>query len=508
MIESILLILTVLVLVSVIISIILLTKTSTAKIEAKFDSFEKNQERVEKTLKEELVQNREETSKNSKQLREETLISLKSFNDSLLQTMSNIANLQKDQLDTFSKQLNMLTASNEEKLYKVTQTVEENAKNNRAELSKSLKSFEDNFTSKVNEFNELQKQKFDGLTNRQTELIQSTELKLDKMRETIEAKLKLIQDDTNDKLEKMRATVDEKLHKTLEERLSQSFKIVSERLELVHKGLGEMQTLAVGVGDLKKVLSNVKTRGVLGEIQLGNILEQILTPEQYAKNVATKKDSRDNVEFAIKLPGKDDSGEPVYLPIDSKFPIEDYHVLMNAYEHGEAITIENAAKLFENKIKSFAKDIRDKYIDPPYTTDFGIMFLPVEGLYAEVVRRTSLIEVLQRDFKIIITGPTTLAAILNSLQMGFKTLAIEKRSSEVWKILGAVKTEFERFGGVLKKAREKIDQAGAEIDDLVGTRTRQIQRKLKNVQELPIQESKLYISDGGSENEHEETEEK
>jgi DNA recombination protein RmuC len=508
MIESALLILTVLVSVSVIISIILLTKSSTAKIEAKFDSFEKNQERVEKTLKEEVVQNREETSKNSKQLREETLISLKSFNDSLLQTMSNIANLQKDQLDTFSKQLNILTTSNEEKLYKMTQTVEENAKNNRTELSKSLKSFEDNFTSKVNEFNELQKQKFDGLTNKQTELIQSTELKLDKMRETIEAKLKLIQDDTNDKLEKMRATVDEKLHKTLEERLSQSFKMVSERLELVHKGLGEMQTLAVGVGDLKKVLSNVKARGVLGEIQLGNILEQLLTPEQYGQNVVTKKGSRDNVEFAIKLPGKDDSGEPVYLPIDSKFPVEDYQVLMNAYEHGDAITIENAAKIFENKIKSFAKDIRDKYIDPPYTTDFGIMFLPVEGLYAEVVRRTSLIEVLQRDFKIIITGPTTLAAILNSLQMGFKTLAIEKRSSEVWKILGAVKTEFERFGGVLKKAREKIDQAGAEIDDLVGTRTRQIQRKLKNVQELPIQESKLYISDGGAENEHEEMEEK
>ena len=450
MIASLLIVSTVLAAASVVLLIVLMSRSSSMKIEIGLDSLEKTQGRIEKILKEELSQNREETTNNSKQLREEMIYSLKSFNDSVLTNMTNISNLQKDQLDSFSKQLAVLTTSNEEKLMKMTL---------------------------------------------------STELQLEKMREIIEAKLKLIQDDTNDKLEKMRATVDEKLHKTLEERLSQSFKIVSDRLELVHKGLGEMQNLAVGVGDLKKVLSNVKTRGVLGEIQLGNILEQLLTPDQYAINVATKKGSRDNVEFAVKLPGKDDSEEPVYLPVDSKFPVEDYHVLMNAYEHGDAIAIESAANLFENKIKNFAKDIRDKYIDPPHTTDFGIMFLPVEGLYAEVVRRTSLIEVLQRDFKIIITGPTTLAAILNSLQMGFKTLAIEKRSSEVWKILGAVKTEFERFGGVLKKAREKIDQAGADIDELVGTRTRQIQRKLKDVQELPSQESGLYISDGGSESE-------
>jgi DNA recombination protein RmuC len=450
MIASLLIVSTVLAAASVVLLIVLMSRSSSVKIEIGLDSLEKSQGRIEKILKEELSQNREETTDNSKRLREEMIYSLKSFNDSVLTNMTNISNLQKDQLDSFSKQLAVLTTSNEEKLMKMTL---------------------------------------------------STELQLEKMREIIEAKLKSIQDDTNDKLEKMRATVDEKLHKTLEERLSQSFKIVSDRLELVHKGLGEMQNLAVGVGDLKKVLSNVKTRGVLGEIQLGNILEQLLTPDQYAINVATKKGSRDNVEFAVKLPGKDDSEEPVYLPVDSKFPVEDYHVLMNAYEHGDAIAIENAAKLFENKIKNFAKDIRDKYIDPPHTTDFGIMFLPVEGLYAEVVRRTSLIEVLQRDFKIIITGPTTLAAILNSLQMGFKTLAIEKRSSEVWKILGAVKTEFERFGGVLKKAREKIDQAGADIDELVGTRTRQIQRKLKDVQELPSQESGLYISDGGSESE-------
>lgn len=506
---AILIILTALVSVAIILLLALLTRNSNAKllqIESQLSAFEKNQERTERSLKEEIVQNREETTHNSRQLREE-----------IINSMTNIANLQKDQLDIFSKQLTALTSSNEDKLGKMTQTVEEklrllqeqinlNDKDNRDELSKSLKSFEDRFAVNVKEFNELQRQKFDNMAGKQTELIQSTETKLDKMRETVEAKLKQIQDDSSEKLEKMRATVDEKLHKTLEERLSQSFKIVSERLELVHKGLGEMQNLAVGVGDLKKVLSNVKTRGIIGEIMLGNILEQILTPEQYAKNVATKKGSRDNVEFAIRLPGKDDSGEIVYLPLDSKFPRENYEALVDAYEQGSPAAIEEAGKLLEGNIKKFAKDIRDKYIDPPNTTDFGIMFLPIEGLYAEVVRRPALLEVLQREYKIMIAGPTTLSAFLNSLQMGFRTLAIEKRSSEVWKILGAVKTEFERFGTVLKKAQEKIKEADDEIDKLVGVRTRQIQRKLKNVQELPSQESLLYISDETSENEETENE--
>jgi DNA recombination protein RmuC len=451
-------VLIVLVAVAVILLIVLLMRSSNTKllqIEAQLSSFEKNQERTERALKEEIAKNREETAVNSKQLREE------------------------------------INSSN---------------KDNRDELSRSLKSFEERFNDNVKEFNELQKQKFDNMANKQTELIQSTELRLDKMKETIEARLKLIQDDNSEKLEKMRAMVDEKLHKTLEERLSQSFKIVSERLELVHKGLGEMQNLAVGVGDLKKVLSNVKTRGILGEIQLGNILEQILTPEQYSRNVATKKGSRDHVEFAIKLPGKDDSGEVVYLPLDSKFPIESYLALNNAYEHGEPAAIEEAAKLLESSIKKCAKDIRDKYIDPPNTTDFGILFLPIEGLYAEVVRRPALLEVLQREYKIMIAGPTTLSAFLNSLHMGFRTLAIEKRSSEVWKILGAIKTEFEIFGKVLTKAQEKINQASHEIDDLVGKRTRKIQSKLKSVQEMPVLESKLYLFDE-ADSENESTEE-
>lgn len=362
--------------------------------------------------------------------------------------------------------------------------VREEIARNRAETAKNSKDQREEI-SKLTASNE---DKLEKMTRK-------VETKLDKLRETVEENLKRIQKDNSEQLEKMRQTVDEKLHKTLEERLGQSFKIVSEKLEQVHKGLGEMQSLAVGVGDLKKVLSNVKTRGILGEIQLGNILEQILAPEQYAKNVSTKKGSRDHVEFAIKLPGKDDSGDVVYMPLDSKFPLEVYHALLDAYDKGDPAQIEEAAKQIDVTIKKFAKDVRDKYLDPPNTTDFGIIFLPIEGLYAEVIRRTGLIEVLQREFNIIIAGPTTLAALLNSLQMGFRTLAIEKRSSEVWKVLGAVKTEFETFGTVLQKAQEKIRQADKEIDLLVGTRTRAMQRKLKDVEKLPTKESAQYISE-------------
>jgi DNA recombination protein RmuC len=314
------------------------------------------------------------------------------------------------------------------------------------------------------------------------------------MRQTVEERLKSLQDDNAQKLEKMRQTVDEKLHATLEQRLGDSFKIVSERLELVHKGLGEMQTLAIGVGDLKKVLSNVKTRGILGEFQLGSILEQILSPEQYAKNVITKKGSRENVEFAIRLPGRDDAGEVVYLPIDSKFPVENYHNLLNAFDHGDHAAMEEAGKLLENAIKKCAKDIRDKYLDPPGTTDFGIMFLPFEGLYAEVVKRTGLIETLQREYKIIITGPTTLAAILNSLQMGFRTLAIEKRSGEVWTLLSAVKTEFGKFGDILDKTQKKLQEASNTIED-AAKKSRTIEKKLKNVQALPVAEAPTLLGD-------------
>lgn len=369
--------------------------------------------------------------------------------------------------------LELLTSKMEEKLAMIHDGLSKNAKENREELAKTLKDFSDTFSSNVRDFNELQKQKFDAMAVKQDELVKSTELKLEKMRET----------------------VDEKLHKTLEERLGQSFQLVSERLEAVQKGLGEMQTLANGVGDLKKVLSNVKTRGVLGEIQLGNILEQIMAPEQYEANVKTKQGSNDLVEFAIKLPGKDDNGKEVYLPIDAKFPQEDYIRLQNAYEVGDVAGIDSASKALTNAIKKFAKDIRDKYIDPPFTTDFGILFLPIEGLFAEVVRQPDLVAILQREYKIIITGPTTLAAMLNSLQMGFKTLAIQKRSSEVWQILGAVKTEFVKFGDVLDKAQKKITEANKELDSLVGTRTRLMLSKLKKVEELPISDTTDLLSE-------------
>ena len=388
----------------------------------------------------------------------------------------------------------------------------ENFRINLLELGNSIK---DDFTRNRDEFSKGSKEnrfelgqtlaKFSETFNNQISLLtKSNEDKLEKMRETIEAKLKAIQEDNSQKLEKMRITVDEKLHETLERRLGESFKTVTEHLGLVQKGLGEMQNLATGVGDLKKVLSNVKTRGILGEIQLGNILEQILSPEQFARNVVTKKGSGENVEFAIKLPGRDDQGSSVYLPIDSKFPLDKYHALIEAYDQGNPAAIEETSKLLEASIKKFAKDIRDKYIDPPATTDFGLLFLPVEGLYAEVVRRTDLIENLQREYKIVVTGPTTLAAFLNSLQMGFKTLAIEKRSSEVWQVLSSVKTEFEKFGGVLERAKDKIDQAGHEIDDLVGVRTRQIQSKLRKIQELPEAPRAVELKSAEGETETEE----
>ncbi|MGB2153232.1 MAG: DNA recombination protein RmuC [Flavobacteriaceae bacterium] len=353
----------------------------------------------------------------------------------------------------------------EQKLASLNETLNANAKENRGELKLSLKEFQEAFSKNVKEFNEMQRQKFDQMNLKQEELVKTTELRLEKMRET----------------------VDEKLHKTLEERLGKSFEIVTQQLLKVQKGLGEMQQLASGVGDLKKVLSNVKTRGILGEIQLGNILDQILSPEQYDSNVKTKKGSDALVEFAIKLPGKDIDDSGVYLPIDAKFPQEDYIRLQNAYDAGDALAIESSIKALVASIKRFAKDISTKYIDPPYTTDFGIMFLPIEGLFAEVVRQPDLITLLQREYKIVITGPTTLAAMLNSLQMGFRTLAIQKRSSEVWNVLSAVKKEFTTFGGVLEKAQKKLNEANNEIETLVTTRSRMMLSKLRNVEQLEDQ---------------------
>jgi len=346
------------------------------------------------------------------------------------------------------------------------------AKASREELGTNLNAFSETNKENNKSLNALVRQQFSDFSKQQSDI-----------KETIEKNLKTIREDNTQQLTEMRKTVDEKLQTTLEKRLGESFKQVSERLEMVHKGLGEMQNIAKGVGDLKKVLSNVKTRGVLGEYQLENILEQILTPDQYSKNVATKKGSQAHVEFAIKLPGQDHDDE-VWLPVDSKFPIENYDRLLNAYEDGEKDTIEHAQKVLLKTIESFAKDISEKYIDPPHTTDFGIMFLPVESLYAEVLRHPGLFEILQRKYRITVTGPTTLSALLNSLQMGFRTLAVQKRSSEVWKTLEAVKTEFNKFSGQLEKVDDQLNKASKSLYDLRNTRTNVMTRKLKEIATL------------------------
>jgi DNA recombination protein RmuC len=395
------------------------------RLENLFSAAEKSQGRLELLLKDEMTRNREEAGQTAMLSRAETVGAINLFNDSVLSRMAEIAGLQRNQLDTFSSQLAALISSNEQKL--------------------------------------------------------------DSMRETVEGRLRLLQEDNSRKLEQMRATVDERLHASLEKRLGESFKMVSERLELVHKGLGEMQTLASGVGDLKKVLTNVKTRGTWGEIQLGSLLEQILAPEQYDKNVVTKRGSSDRVEFAVKLPGRDGDAKVVWLPIDAKFPMEDYQRITAALEQSSRQAAEEAGKLLEARIKSEAKNIRDKYTNPPHTTDFAIMFLPVEGLYAEVLRRPGLCEILQREYRVVLTGPTTLAALLNSLQLGFRTLTIERRSSEVWALLGAVKIDFIKFGDLLEKTRKKLQEASNSIET-AASKTRAIQKKLKKVQELPLEE--------------------
>jgi DNA recombination protein RmuC len=361
------------------------------------------------------------------------------------------------------------------------------ATNNREELMRTLtntfKGFQETFDKNVQAFNDLQREKFRNLEEKQNNLIEST----------------------GKKLEEIRIMVDEKLQKTLNERLGQSFELVGKQLESVQKGLGEMQTLAQDVGGLKKVLSNVKVRGGIGEVQLGMMLEQILAPEQYAENVRTKPRSKENVEYAVRLPGRDDTNSSVWLPIDAKFPKDKYEYLLEAYDTGDAGKIEEAQKNLENTVRNMARDIQEKYINPPDTTDFGIMFLPFEGIYAEVVRKATLLEELQNKYKVIVTGPTTLAALLNSLQMGFRTLAIQKRSSEVWKILGAVKKEFESFGGLLQKAQGNIQTGLNQLEDVVGVRSRAIERKLRNVETLGAAEAKLILPETADDESNNET---
>lgn len=385
--------------------------------------------------------------------------------------------------------------SNSEEFKRLEQTIRNEQSALRQELSSStqmsVKNLGDMIAASQNAYAISQSKSLAQLEERLKTFSLTNEQQLDNIRHSVENRLNYIQEDNNKKLEEMRKTVDERLQQSIEEKMNRSFSLVNERLEQVYKGLGEMQSLAVGVGDLKKVLSNVKTRGILGEIQLSAILSEILSPEQYEENVATKKGSKNVVEFAVKLPSDDDKF--IYLPIDSKFPGDTYAALRDAIDEGDKIKIDIAAKALITRIKSEAKDIHDKYIDPPYTTEFAIMFLPFEGLYSEAVNR-GLVEILQRDYKVNIAGPSTMAALLNSLQMGFKTLAVQKRSAEVWEILGAVKQEFDKFGDVLEATQQRLDQANKELDKLVGVRTRQIQRKLKDVQ-TPAKELSEKIFD-------------
>ena len=411
---------------------------------ASLKQLESGQERGERLLREEMERAREEAGRSAQQVREELGGAVKDWGDSTVTNIGQLGLQQKGQLDTFSEQLVKLTNSNEQRMVE--------------------------------------------------------------LRATVDTRLQKLQEDNAAKLEQMRQTVDERLTATLEKRLGESFKQVSERLEAVHQGLGEMRVLADGVGDLKRVLTNVKTRGTWGEVQLNMLLEQVLTPDQYEANVACKLGSGERVEYAIRLPGQGQgsNGPPVWLPIDAKFPMEDYQRMLEAQSQGDTVAMEQALKGLEIRVKLSAKDIQGKYLDPPRTTDFGIMFLPTEGLYAEVLRRPGLAESLQSDCRVIVAGPTTLAALLNSLQMGFRTLAIEKRSSEVWQLLGAVKTQFGQFGGLLEKVHKKLDQASSTIED-AARKSRTIERKLKDVEGIPAESMGELLSlvgpDGGDDGE-------
>lgn len=395
-------------------------------------------------------------------------------------------------LDDFNKGIDRIDKTLKDEFSRSRKEVLDNEKRLREEIGNLFKSFEGFVKSRMSEFSDSQNKSFKDFSGQLTKTTDANETRMEKIRGTVEKKLENIQKDNSEKLEKMRETVDEKLHATLEKRFGESFKVVSNRLDEVHKGLGEMRTLALGVGDLKKVLSNIKSRGTWGEAQLGNLIEEILAPEQYGKNVKTKRSSKSNVEFAIKLPGNNDDIKQVWLPIDAKFPLEDYQNLVEAQEQADPILIEKSSKLLEMRIKSEAKDIRDKYLNPPYTTDFGILFLPIESLYAEVLKRPGLFELIRREYRVVVAGPTTTQVILNSLQIGFRTLTIQKRSSEVWTLLGTVKTEFGKFGDLLEKTHKKIQEASGTIEGAV-TKTRTIERKLSKVQQLPNSDTDVRI---------------
>lgn len=480
-----------------------LTSTNDDKLERLRSTVEKQLQLIQSETTAKLDQARTEANLSAQKDREELTAGLKTFGETATNVLNTIGKNQDGQLGQVVDHLAKLADSTEKKLESQRNSIDERlkqiqtdnsvvAKQLREEVGITLKNFNDSVLKGVATMAESQQQRLAAFSEQLGKLIDSNQQKLDGLKTAVEDSLKSILVNNEKQLDQMRATVDEKLQGTLEKRLGESFKLVSDRLEQVYRGLGEMQTLATGVGDLKKVLTNVKTRGTWGEIQLGAMLEQILSPDQYAKNVATK-DAGERVEFAIKLPGRgDEKSEIVWLPIDAKFPVEDYQRLVEAQERADAEAAESAAKQLENRVRQCAQDICDKYIGPPRTTDFGILYLPTEGLFAEVIRRIGLPESIQRDCRVVIAGPTTLWSILNSLQMGFRTLAIEKRSSEVWKVLGAVKAEFGKFGDLLDGLKKKLDQASNTIDD-AARKSRTIQRKLRDVQELPAAEAATML---------------
>jgi len=460
-------------------------------------------------VRDELRAGRDESRAAGKELREEVSGSLKSSTDTISKTLEAVAKAQQTELEGMAKQLEQITQSNQTALDRIRTTYDARVKElqegnekslgeMRKEASDGLRTTSETLAKALEGMGKAQQTQLEGMTKQLKELTESNQTALDRIRTPFDARVKELQEGNEKKLDEMRKTVDEKLHDTLEKRLGESFKLVSDRLEAVHKGLGEMQTLATGVGDLKRVLTNVKARGTWAEVQLGALLEQVLTAEQYEKNVCVKADSSERVEYAVRLPGpRDDSGSHVWLPIDSKFPQEDYLRLQEAADKADSAAVQVAADSLARTVRSAAKDIHDKYVNPPDTTDFGIMFLATEGLYAEVLRQPALVEDLQQRYRVVLAGPTTLVAILSSLRMGFQTLAIEQRASEVWRVLGAVKAEFGKFGDVLDKVRKQLSTASRTIEQ-TGVRSRALERKLRTVEQLPDAEATrmLALPDG------------
>jgi DNA recombination protein RmuC len=489
---------------SIILGILLLAVLATVLLQGRargdaagrFDGLERGIERTERAVRDETERMRAEGEARGRALREEVAATLQRVGDDIRATAKQLAEMQAERLDGMSGQIKALIETSDHRQETLRNSVQLQFTDFRAdllhgttalreEIAASLRLFGEQFLAGIARLGEAQRERLDAVVAQLAALTDATERKQEALRLAVEQRLDLLRTENTAKLEQVRQTVDEQLQSALEKRLTESFARVSQNLEAVHKGLGEMQTLATGVGDLKRVLTNVKARGSWGEVRLGTLLEQILTPEQYCRNARTRADGPEVVEYAVRLPGRDDDGAEVLLPIDAKFPQEDYDRLIDAAERADAAGVETAVRQLEARIKAEAKQMSEKYIHPPHTTDFAIMFLPTEGLYAEVIRRPGLAEQLQRSYRVSVAGPTTLAALLNSLQMGFRTLTIQKRSSEVWKILAAVKAEFGKYGQVVDKVRAKLTEATKVLDQELAVRSRAVSRSLRDVDSLP-----------------------